>query len=135
MSETSAPKTVLLIEDDRDICAAVIDILADEGFETIAVANGVEGLERLRSSGPRPFLIVLDLMLPVMDAWQFRSAQIADAAIADIPVVIFSADPKIAKHADELGAAGVIRKPPNLEEMLEIVMRFAGRLADGSAVA
>ena len=127
-----APQTVLLIEDDRDICAAVIEILADEGFQTVAVANGAEGLERLRSSAPRPFLIVLDLMLPVMDAWEFVAAQRSDAAIASIPVAIFSANPKIAKHADQLGAAAIIRKPPSLDELVEIVTRFA---AGGSAVA
>src|SRR5882672_4862392 len=74
---------ILLIEDDRDICEVVVDVLADEGFETVAVANGAEGLKRLRSPAARPFLIVLDLMLPVMDAWQFRSAQQSDASIAD----------------------------------------------------
>lgn len=126
------PQTILLIEDDRDICSAVVDLLADEGFETIAVANGAEGLKRLRSSNARPFLIVLDLMLPIMDAWEFRSAQTSDAAIADIPVAIFSANPRIAKHANELGAAAIIRKPPHLDELLEIVTRFA---AGGSAIA
>jgi CheY-like chemotaxis protein len=130
-----APRTILLIEDDRDICAAVVEVLADEGFETVTVANGVEGLKRLRSSHPRPFLIVLDLMLPIMDAWEFRAAQKSDATMADIPVVIFSANPKIAQHADELGAEAIIRKPPNLEELLEIVTRFADRFGDGSAVA
>jgi DNA-binding response OmpR family regulator len=133
MPLTSAPaQTILLIEDDRDISAAVVEVLADEGFDTITVPNGLEGLEKLRSPGPRPFLIVLDLMLPVMDAWEFRSAQASDATIADIPVAIFSANPKISKHADELRAAAIIRKPPNLDELLDTVMRFA---AGGSAVA
>jgi CheY-like chemotaxis protein len=125
-SESEPPvPTILLIEDDHDICEVVVDVLADEGFTTVAVSNGAEGLKRLRSSEARPFLIVLDLMLPVMDAWQFRSAQTKDAAIADIPVVIFSANPKIAQHADALGAAAILRKPPNLDELLEIVARFA----------
>ncbi|HVZ73172.1 MAG TPA: response regulator [Polyangia bacterium] len=119
----SAP--ILLIEDDRDICEIVVEVLADEGFETIAVSNGAEGLKQLRAEGAaRPFVIVLDLMLPVMDAWQFRSVQAGDAAIADIPVVIFSANPKIAQHADALGAAALLRKPPNLDELIEIVGRF-----------
>jgi CheY-like chemotaxis protein len=123
-SATPSPP-ILLIEDDRDICEVVVDVLADEGFQTIAVANGAEGLKRLRSPEARPFLIVLDLMLPVMDAWQFRAAQQSDAALAAIPVVIFSANPKIAEHADTLGAAAILRKPPNLEELLKIVSRFA----------
>jgi CheY-like chemotaxis protein len=121
----AATRTILLIEDDRDICEIVEMVLAEEGYETISVANGAEGLKRLRSEHPRPFVIMLDLMLPVMDAWQFRSEQLRDAAIAEIPVVIFSANPKVWRHADMLGAAAVIRKPPNLNEILDVVGRFA----------
>jgi CheY-like chemotaxis protein len=122
--ETNHNKTILLIEDDRDICEIVAQVLNEEGYETVTVPNGAEGLRRLRSTAKRPFLIVLDLMLPVMDAWQFRSEQAGDALIADIPVVIFSANPKIAQHAGSLGAAAMIRKPPNLDEFLDVVSRF-----------
>ncbi|HVR03850.1 MAG TPA: response regulator [Polyangia bacterium] len=122
---TPQNRTILLIEDDRDICEIVQQVLADEGYETIAVSNGAEGLERLRSSAPHPFVIVLDLMLPVMDAWQFRAEQAGDALLAKIPVVIFSANPKVGQHADALGAAAVLRKPPNLDELLSVVSRFA----------
>ena len=124
--ELSPPnRTILLIEDDRDICEIVQQVLADEGYETIAVSNGAEGLARLRSSAPHPFVIMLDLMLPVMDAWQFRAEQAGDALLADIPIVIFSANPKVGQHADALGAAAVLRKPPNLDELLSVVSRFA----------
>jgi CheY-like chemotaxis protein len=126
-ARTPHNRTILLIEDDRDICEIVAQVLADEGYETIAVSNGVEGLLRLRSSAPPPFLIVLDLMLPLMDAWQFRAEQARDARLADIPVVIFSANPKVGQHADTLGAAAVIRKPPNLDELLSTVARFSPR--------
>jgi CheY-like chemotaxis protein len=117
-------RTILLVEDDRDICEVVEQVLADEGYETIALSNGAEGLAHLRSAAPRPFVVVLDLMLPVMDAWQFRAEQMRDPALADIPVVIFSANPKVRKHADALGAAAVIRKPPDLDELLTILSRF-----------
>jgi CheY-like chemotaxis protein len=121
---SASNRTILLIEDDRDICEIVAQVLEEEGYQAVTVPNGAEGLRRLRSTAVRPFLIVLDLMLPVMDAWQFRSEQAGDAQIADIPVVIFSANPKIAQHAGSLGAAAMIRKPPNLEEFLDVVSRF-----------
>jgi CheY-like chemotaxis protein len=121
----SPNRTVLLIEDDRDICEIVEQVLAEEGYETVAVPNGAEGLAHLRSAAPPPFVIVLDLMLPVMDAWQFRAEQAEDARLAAIPVVIFSANPKVGQHADALGAAAVIRKPPNLDELLSTLSRFA----------
>jgi CheY-like chemotaxis protein len=123
----SASRIILLVEDDHDICEIVEQVLADEGYETITVSNGAEGLAHLRSGAPRPFVIMLDLMLPVMDAWQFRAEQTRDAALADIPVVIFSANPKLGKHADALGAAAVIRKPPDLDELLAVLGRFAPR--------
>jgi CheY-like chemotaxis protein len=116
---------ILLIEDDHDICEIVEQVLGDEGYETITVSNGAEGLAHLRSTDRRPFVIMLDLMLPVMDAWQFRAEQARDPALADIPVVIFSANPKVGKHADALGAAAVIRKPPDLDELLNVLGRFA----------
>jgi CheY-like chemotaxis protein len=121
---TTTNRTILLVEDDRDICEIVEQVLADEGYETVAVSNGAEGLARLRSPAPRPFVILLDLMLPVMDAWQFRAEQTRDAGLADIPVIIFSANPKLGTHADALGAAAVIRKPPDLDELLRTLARF-----------
>jgi len=117
--------TVLLVEDDRDICEIVEQVLAEEGYEMIAVSNGAEGLAHLRApERPRPFVIMLDLMLPVMDAWQFRAEQTREPALAYIPVVIFSANPKLGKYADALGAAAVIRKPPDLDELLNVLGRF-----------
>jgi CheY-like chemotaxis protein len=118
-------RTLLLIEDDRDICEIVQLVLAEEGYETLTVPNGAEALRLLRAGEARPFVIMLDLMLPVMDAWQFRSEQLRDPALEKIPVVIFSANPKVWRHADMLGAAAVIRKPPNLNEILDVVGRFA----------
>ncbi|HVU50329.1 MAG TPA: response regulator [Polyangia bacterium] len=121
----STNRTILLVEDDRDICEIVEQVLDEEGYETIAAANGAEGLAHLRGGATRPFVIMLDLMLPVMDAWQFRAEQTRDPALADIPVVIFSANPKLGKHADALGAAAVIRKPPDLDELLAVLGRLA----------
>jgi CheY-like chemotaxis protein len=120
----AANRTILLIEDDHDICEIVEQVLAEEGYETIAVSNGAEGLAHLRSEAPRPFVVVLDLMLPVMDAWQFRAEQMRHPELAKIPVVIFSANPKVGKHAESLGAAAVIRKPPDLDELLNVLGRF-----------
>jgi CheY-like chemotaxis protein len=131
----SSNRTILLIEDDRDICEIVEQVLAEEDYQTIAVSHGAEGLAHLRSAAPRPFVIMLDLMLPVMDAWQFRAEQMRDATLADIPVVIFSANPKLGKHADALGAAAVIRKPPDLDELLRVLDRLAPREPSAGAPA
>ncbi len=82
-------KRVLVIEDDPDTCACLALALALEGY---AVSQAQDGREGLREAAEhRPDLILLDLMMPKMNGWQFRAAQKKDPALADIPVIITSA--------------------------------------------
>jgi len=73
---------VLIVEDDADLREMMCLLLAHEGFEAEAVGNGVEALERLRSAAPRPQLILLDLMMPRMDGWQFCREKAMDPNLA-----------------------------------------------------
>jgi CheY-like chemotaxis protein len=97
---------VMIVEDDVDVQAALEETLIDAGYRVVAVSNGVEALEAL-ASGPLPKVILLDLMMPVMDGWQFREAQRKDPRLAHIPVVVLSA------HGDSqsIEAAAYLRKP------------------------
>jgi len=113
---------VLLVEDDVDVREAVTDTLEDAGYRVIAARHGQEALEVLRNGGPRPCLILLDLMMPVMDGWQFRDLQSKDPELADIPVVALSAHGGL--HA--LGAADHLRKPVQLRALMDVVERFCG---------
>ncbi|MEO7092000.1 MAG: response regulator, partial [Polyangiales bacterium] len=75
----TSPKSVLVIEDDVDIREALMGILRDEGYLADGAGNGLEGLDHLRAQGGvRPGLILLDLMMPVMNGWQFRAEQQQD---------------------------------------------------------
>ena len=65
---------ILIVDDDPDIRDSLKEVLEDEGYEVNGVANGREALDYLRKS-PRPCVILLDLMMPVMDGWQFRKEQ------------------------------------------------------------
>src|SRR5579862_4602951 len=65
---------ILIVDDDPDIRDSLKEVLEDEGYEVNGVANGREALDYLRKS-PRPCVILLDLMMPVMDGWQFRREQ------------------------------------------------------------
>jgi DNA-binding response OmpR family regulator len=109
---------VLIVEDDPDLRQMLTQILTLEGFDTDDVPNGAEALRRLRS-GPAPGVILLDLMMPVMDGWTFRSQQLQDAAIADIPVIVLSAAPR--ERLTGLNAAASLTKPYDLWEMLALV--------------
>src|SRR3982074_3818832 len=90
-SARSPNKNILVVEDDPDIRAALTQILSDDGYAVATAANGQEAIDHLRRTSP-PALILLDLMMPVMDGWQFRSHQKQDPALKSIPVVIVTAD-------------------------------------------
>src|SRR5215510_5543427 len=81
---------VLIVEDDADLREMMAQLLSLEGFQTAAVANGREALEYLQG-GEAPHLILLDLMMPVMDGWEFRRQQQADPSLSRVPVIVLSA--------------------------------------------
>jgi CheY-like chemotaxis protein len=115
-----ATKTVLVVEDDADIREALSQILEFEGYHVVCAANGQEALSYLKDS-EKPGLILLDLMMPVMDGWQFRAEQQKDNKISDVPVIIVSADGRVYQKAAAIGAAGYLRKPVELETLLTAV--------------
>jgi CheY-like chemotaxis protein len=116
------PEGVLVVEDDPDILRAVVQVLQDEGYVVRAAVNGRVALELLRDTDiPPPRLILLDLMMPVMDGWTFRAEQLADPAIAAIPVIILTADGNAADKAHRLGGVNALRKPVDLNTLLDAV--------------
>lgn len=114
---------VLIVDDDEDLASAVCDALEEEGYSVARARNGQEALEQLRADGGA-CLILLDLMMPVMNGWEFRSAQLRDAALATIPVVLFTADPAPAQKTRELAADGYLSKQVRPGELLGTVQRF-----------
>ena len=99
---------VLVVEDDAAIRVSLCDALGDEGIPVRVATNGREALEVLARCGPAA-VVLLDLMMPVMDGEQFRRRQLADPALADIPVVVMTASHvRCLKH---LQVTTVLRKP------------------------
>ena len=78
------PQRLLLVEDDAEVRGALEELLKMEGFETLTASNGAEAL-RLLLQGSRVDLILLDLMMPVMDGWEFRLEQRRTPVLAQIP--------------------------------------------------
>ena len=102
------PQTVLIVDDDLAVRRPMARLLGLEGFDVVEAGNGQEALTCLRA-GLGIAAIVLDLRMPVMDGWAFRTRQRADPLIADIPVIVVSgAD---SDRFDELGAVATFEKP------------------------
>lgn len=118
---SSERNPVLIIEDDADLREMMAQLLTLEGFHAETAANGQDALDYLRSGEP-PDLILLDLMMPIMDGWEFRRRQAADPSLARVPVVVLSAlDP--ARGAD-LDAAAFLKKPLDFDRLLDLVRRY-----------
>jgi CheY-like chemotaxis protein len=121
-----AGRSILVVEDDGDIRSALCSILSDEGYEVSSASDGSEALSHLRSGG-RPALILLDLMMPVMDGADFRCAQLQDPTLAQIPVVVLTADGRFHDMARALGATAAFAKPFELDALLATVARVTDR--------
>jgi len=82
---------IVVIEDDEDLRETLRELLEMEGFQVSTACNGLEGL-RLIERSSRPCLILLDLMMPVMDGWEFLDTLRQNAAqLAQAPVAVVSA--------------------------------------------
>jgi CheY-like chemotaxis protein len=124
---TEQLQTVLIIDDDDDIRETIVESLSEEGFAVVGAASGGAALALLASAGPKPALILLDLMMPVMTGAEFRARQLGDPALAAIPVVILTADPAAEARAVELKTTGWLRKPLKLQTLIDVVASFASR--------
>jgi CheY-like chemotaxis protein len=111
---------LLVVEDDGTILASLSDLLREEGATLVTAANGRDALAILRASAP-PDLILLDLMMPVMDGWEFRIAQRADRALAGIPIIAMSADSSAKARA--IAADAYLRKPLDLDGLVASIRR------------
>ncbi|HEY7374425.1 MAG TPA: response regulator [Polyangia bacterium] len=112
---------VLVVDDDRDAREAISAILEDAGYQAIQAANGSEALRQLGDHPGRCDLILLDLMMPVMNGWDFRRKQRETPALAGIPVLLMSAGAHMPTVSGELQAAGYVTKPVDSSDLLAVV--------------
>lgn len=106
---------LLLVEDDVDIRETLSDALGWEGYTVEVAAHGRAALDWL-AKGTHVDVILLDLMMPVMNGWEFRRAQLADPALANIPVVVLSASAPDSCRPDRY-----LPKPFSVERLLAVL--------------
>ena len=117
--------TVLVVDDQVDLRDAIAVLLESEGYDVVDAANGREALKYLQN-GTNVTAIVLDLMMPVMDGWQFLAARRRNAAWSRIPTIVVTgvAEPK--QRTAELGDVAVFTKPFHFDELIAALRRALG---------
>ena len=121
-------RRLLIVDDDVEMRNSLIALLETEGCQVVGASNGLEALDCLRRIPP-PDVILLDLMMPIKNGWEFRLAQKRDDALASIPVVAMSADDS--PKAAAIDAEGYVKKPFKYPELVASIVRViqAKRLA------
>ena len=121
---TPGIKRILLVEDDDTLRETLTEVLLDEGHDVRAAAHGHEALDQL--DGWEPHLILLDLMMPVMDAFAFRTRQRELGIAPAAQTVLISAARDLESAAERLDADGWIAKPFLLADVIDTVDRVLG---------
>jgi CheY-like chemotaxis protein len=121
-ANSTAPPTIVVVDDDTDLRETLGELLGEEGYDARLFENGRAALQFLREGGD-PMLILLDLMMPEMNGWQFREAQLRDERLSAIPVVVMTAS----RGLDDapIAAQEILYKPIGLGQLIEAVARNA----------
>lgn len=114
---------MLVVDDDPDILQTLALCLSTEGYRVLMAANGRQALDLLLKE--KPACILLDLMMPVMDGWQFVG-ELETRGWRKTPLLILSADRAVQGHAQKLKAEAYLAKPFDLDELLGKVSQLTG---------
>jgi CheY-like chemotaxis protein len=115
-------KRILIVEDDTSIRELLVELLESEGYEVDAAVNGLEGLKQLESK--QPDLILIDLMMPVMDGYTFRTEQLKNQKWAIIPTVVMSAEANAKEKMKSYQITAFLSKPVELDTILKTVESY-----------
>ena len=117
-------KRILVVEDDTSIRELLVELLESEGYAVSSAINGLEGLKFLQTQG-NPDLILIDLMMPVMDGYSFRTEQLKNSNWASIPTVVMSAEANAKEKMKNFNITAFLSKPVELDTILKTVARFS----------
>ena len=116
-------KDILVVDDDLVLSEIIADVLETEGHTARIAFNGREALERIRER--RPQLILLDLMMPVMNGWEFADELGSKPEWANIPIIVVTAAHDWHNKQQEINAKAVIHKPFDIDKLIEMVQAYA----------
>ena len=115
----------MIVDDEPDVHLLLTDLLRGEGYEVASATDGAQALDYLRSATKLPCLILLDLVMPKVDGWQFIEERSHDPRLARIPVVLISGQVAARETARALGLASYIEKPIGVVPLREMLARMS----------
>ncbi len=118
---------ILVVDDDDALRGEICRVLENEGFQVMEAINGLHALAQLETVA-RPDLIILDLMMPVMNGWDFHARLKANPKLAHVPVLLLSAYVQNETHTGPKDVEVALQKPIRMDEFLGWVRRLARRL-------
>jgi len=119
------PAAVLVVDDDEEIREVIRGVLEEEGYLTIVTSDGEEALACLREGSIRIGLVLLDLLMPKMDGWEFQRRRQLEPEIGAIPMVVVTAHGGTLRGpAPEHASAPLIPKPIDFNRLLQVVARY-----------
>jgi len=118
-----ASKTILIADDDQAVLDILDDLFSAEGYQTLRAGHGAEARAILEST--RPDLIVTDLVMPVLNGLDLCRAVLANPVTQTIPLVLISGHDSALQSVD-FPYASVVRKPFDLDEILNVVVALIG---------
>ncbi|MBX3065525.1 MAG: response regulator [Anaerolineae bacterium] len=132
----SANSTILVVEDDISLRQGICDILEIKGYSVLTAGTGREGLDVMLGNGAPPDLIVSDIMMPVMDGYQFFSEVRKEPRWMKIPFIFLTAKGEKAdiRAGKMLGAEDYIVKPFEPEDLVVVVSSRLRRVDEINAV-
>jgi CheY-like chemotaxis protein len=116
-------KKILVVEDDQSIRELLVELLETEGYAVSSANNGKDALHTLNTE-IRPDLILMDLMMPVMDGYQFRTEQLKNTCWSTIPTIVMSAETNAREKLKTYNVAGFLTKPVELDTILRALSEF-----------
>ena len=122
MLSTQSPdgiREILIVEDDFTARTLLAELLESRDYSVATAADGRQALDYLRTSSP-PKVIILDLMMPVMDGWEFLEHQAHDPALTNIPIVVLSAT----ESPQPTKVNAILQKPVQVDAFVELVEQF-----------
>lgn len=116
-------KTILMIEDEKDILSTMKDFLEFEGYDVLTAENGLLALDILKNS-EMPNLILLDMKMPKMNGWEFAAA-FSETYKNATPIIVATAAVDAEQRAKDAKAVDWVEKPFDLDLLLEKIKKHA----------